>query len=122
MSSDAPIWIANTDAHPAEYPATSLYLMYLKAGKLYHPNGKQIAYVANRTAEPDITSGYDDIYIVPADGGAERRGETPQGHTGSLAWSPDGRRIAYVKKSDGRESLVVGGQEQAAMDRAGKSE
>jgi hypothetical protein len=36
------IWIANTDAHPAEYPATSLYLMYMKGGKLYHPGGKQI--------------------------------------------------------------------------------
>jgi dipeptidyl aminopeptidase/acylaminoacyl peptidase len=67
----------------------------LPSGAVWSPDGKQIAYVANRTAEPDITSGYDDIFIVPADGGAERRVETPQGHTGSLAWSPDGRRIAY---------------------------
>ncbi|HVT81484.1 MAG TPA: BNR-4 repeat-containing protein [Phycisphaerae bacterium] len=37
------IWIANTDAHPAEYPATSLYLMYMKGGKLYHPNGTELA-------------------------------------------------------------------------------
>ncbi len=37
------IWIANTDAHPAEYPATSLYLAYIKGGKIFHPNGTELA-------------------------------------------------------------------------------
>jgi hypothetical protein len=40
------IWIANTDAHPAEYPATSLYLMYLKAGNLCKADGTLIAPVS----------------------------------------------------------------------------
>jgi hypothetical protein len=40
------IWIANTDAHPAEYPATSLYLAYIKGGKIYHPDGHALAPLA----------------------------------------------------------------------------
>ncbi len=35
----------------------------------------------------------------------------------SALLSPDGRRIAYVKKSGGKELLVVDGQEQPAFDR-----
>ena len=40
------IWMANTDAHPAEYPATSLYLAYIKGGKIFHPNGTELAPLA----------------------------------------------------------------------------
>ncbi len=40
------IWMANTDAHPAEYPATSLYLAYIKGGKIFHPNGTGLAPLA----------------------------------------------------------------------------
>lgn len=40
------IWVANTDAHPAEYPATSLYLMYIKGGKIYKPDGTELGPLA----------------------------------------------------------------------------
>ena len=45
------IWFAVTDAHPAEYPATSLYLGYLRGGKIYHPNGTVVGPL-DKGAEP----------------------------------------------------------------------
>lgn len=66
-----------------------------ESGAIWSPDGKSLAYVANRTPDPDITPGYDDTFIIPATGGEEKRVGRPAGHAGSLAWSPDGKRIAY---------------------------
>lgn len=66
-----------------------------ESGAVWSPDGKWIAYVANRTPDPDLQPGYDDIFVIPSTGGEEHLVETPAGHLGSLAWSPDGKRIAY---------------------------
>jgi hypothetical protein len=45
------IWFAVTDAHPAEYPATSLYLGCVRGGKVFKPDGTEIGPL-EKGAEP----------------------------------------------------------------------
>ncbi len=50
------------------------------------PDGRQVAFIKDNAA-----------WIVPFDGGTEaRRLFTTRGRVGSLAWSPDSRRLAFV--------------------------
>ncbi|HEY3266375.1 MAG TPA: S9 family peptidase [Armatimonadota bacterium] len=62
----------------------------------FSPDGATIAYVANRRPDPDLEPLFDDIFLIPATGGEERRLETPAGPKGAPEWSPDGARIAYA--------------------------
>jgi dipeptidyl aminopeptidase/acylaminoacyl peptidase len=65
----------------------------------WSPDGTQIAFVSNRTSDPDKNSN-DDIYIVEAKKGAVMRQLTTwKGTDGSPQWSPDGKSIAYTRSS-----------------------
>jgi dipeptidyl aminopeptidase/acylaminoacyl peptidase len=64
----------------------------------FSPDGRRLAYVSNLVGGPrDL--GRDDVYLIDATAGATQRPlfstETPNHQ--SLAWSPDGREIAFVK-------------------------
>ena len=63
----------------------------------WSPDGREIAFVSNRTENPDGNDN-SDIWIVRVDGErAEPRQLTNNpGADYAPAWSPDGRRIAYV--------------------------
>ncbi|MGV8947085.1 MAG: S9 family peptidase [Lutibacter sp.] len=66
---------------------------------VWSPDGKSIAFVSNRTANPDGNSNTD-IWIVPSDN--TNKGETLKQVTtnpnadSSPAWSPDGKYIVYT--------------------------
>ncbi|HEX4876937.1 MAG TPA: S9 family peptidase [Chitinophagaceae bacterium] len=65
----------------------------------WSPDGTQLAFVSNRTADPDKNSN-DDIYIIEAKKGAVMRQLTTwKGTDGSPQWSPDGKTIAYIRSS-----------------------
>lgn len=75
---------------------------YLKGDKTrnytsatWSPNGKFIAYVANPSKVPDLNLGEDEIYIMPSKGGKARRLKTGKGSKFHLAFSPNGKYIAY---------------------------
>lgn len=63
---------------------------------VWSPDGDQIAFVSNRTDQPDLDPDQDDIFLIPAEGGEMRRLETPAGPKGWPSFSPDGRFLAYL--------------------------
>jgi dipeptidyl aminopeptidase/acylaminoacyl peptidase len=63
---------------------------------VWSPDGRWIAFAANRSDDPDTKPYEVDLWLVPAQGGEPQRIPTPTGYKGSLAWSPNGGQIAYV--------------------------
>ena len=55
------------------------------------PDGKRVLFGSGRSAAP---AGYQQLFTIGLDGGAEQRLPLPIGYEG--AFSPDGARIAYV--------------------------
>ncbi|HUQ81536.1 MAG TPA: S9 family peptidase, partial [Gemmatimonadaceae bacterium] len=75
----------------------------------WSPDGKWIAFVSDRSPDPD-RSVNTDVYVIEAKPGAEmRRVTTFEGddnNTGSkVAWSPDGKTLAYVRSSTAGMSI-----------------
>ncbi|HUU44155.1 MAG TPA: S9 family peptidase [Acidobacteriota bacterium] len=59
------------------------------------PNGKWIAFVSNRSKDPDFDYLRVDLFVMPTSGGKARRIPTPAGLVARPVFSPDGRKIAY---------------------------
>jgi dipeptidyl aminopeptidase/acylaminoacyl peptidase len=100
-------YLGNTRSHLYLFDVAAKKLDTLTSGKYdennpsWSPDGKTIAFVSDRSPDPDKSINTD-IYLIEARKGAEmRRLSTFEGddnNSGSkLAWSPDGKSIAYVR-------------------------
>ncbi len=69
----------------------------------WSPDGRAIAFISNRSADPDRLQYRVDLWLVAPRGGKLTRVPTPEGDKSALAFSPDGRRIAYVGVQVGAE-------------------
>lgn len=73
----------------------------------WSPNGREIAFITKRGAEPDRTENWD-VYVIAAEPGAKERQLTtspeadchPDWWESAPAWSPDGQWIAYLHGAD----------------------
>lgn len=66
----------------------------------WSPDGRTVAFIANRSEDDDLEINRDDIWTIPAEGGEIHRVEAPAGPKSALAWSPDGRMLAYIGHTD----------------------
>ncbi|HVR70829.1 MAG TPA: S9 family peptidase [Vicinamibacteria bacterium] len=64
------------------------------------PDGAQVAYTVS-VYDLDENRANADVWLVPLAGGAPRRLTTNKASDASPAWSPDGKRLAFVSRREG---------------------
>lgn len=90
------------------------------ASPAWSPDGRLLAFVSNRTANPDANQNTDVFVVEPVAGAAPRALTTSPGSDGSPSWSPDGKSVVYVAGGDpgdlwyGPSHLAVVGREGGA--------
>ena len=65
-------------------------------GAAFSPDGRQLAYAAGTT-----------LLVAAADGTNPRRAIAPVTQPGGVSWSPDGKRIAFIRYRDGLNMLTT---------------
>lgn len=97
------------------------YDEYLPA---WSPDGKQLAFSSKRGPDPDRHDNYD-LFLIDAQAGAQPRAllstdvpESAPNYNSRPAWSPDGRRIAFVQGGP-KEQLVYALHQLMVVDVAG---
>ncbi|MCD6249235.1 MAG: S9 family peptidase [candidate division Zixibacteria bacterium] len=60
------------------------------------PNGQWITFVSNRSKDPDLEGLRDDLFVIPFEGGKERKVSTPAGPIHGPRFSPDSKTVAYL--------------------------
>jgi len=68
---------------------------HIDVGPTWSPDGRQIAFVSDRTGAPQI-------YVMNADGSGVRRVTFDGAYNTSPAWSPDGEWIAFETRINGQ--------------------
>jgi dipeptidyl aminopeptidase/acylaminoacyl peptidase len=73
-----------------------------ESGPQWSPDGATLYFTSTRVPEPYVDELGDEIYAVPASGGAMRKVAAIEGSIGNLSVSPDGKRIAFVGTERGK--------------------
>ncbi len=91
------VWVADVESGKARQITSGDYDHH---SLCWSPDGKQIAFFSNRSADPDVTPYEVDLWVTNAGAGRSRHVArkifTPKGYKGNTSWSPDGRFIAYT--------------------------
>jgi dipeptidyl aminopeptidase/acylaminoacyl peptidase len=88
------IW--TVDVHSGTGKQLTDHKIYDEKEPAYSPDGKWIAFLSNHSEDPDRDFEKVDLFVIPSQGGAQKKIETPVGDKVKLSFSPDGKWIAYV--------------------------
>jgi Tol biopolymer transport system component len=79
------------------------------SGAVWSPDGTRIAFKAKSPGPPPTSTSpsHTDIYVMNADGSGKRRLTHDARQNAEPAWSPDGRKIAFVSGRDGNAEIYV---------------
>jgi dipeptidyl aminopeptidase/acylaminoacyl peptidase len=67
------------------------------------PDGKWIAFLSNHSEDPDRESEQVDLFVMPSQGGTQKKLNTPVGDKVKLSFSPDGKWIGFVGQAGEHE-------------------
>jgi dipeptidyl aminopeptidase/acylaminoacyl peptidase len=87
------IWMV--DAETGKATQLTDHPIYDEMDPTWSPDGRWIAFMSNRSEDPDAHPDVIDLFIMPAEGGELRLIETPVGSKSLPSFSQDGRWIAY---------------------------
>lgn len=80
--------------------------IYDEASPAWSPDGTRIAFVSNRSEDPDRNQNTD-LYVMEARSGAPMKQLTTwSGVDSEPSWSPDGKRIAYLRSTASSNFLM----------------
>jgi dipeptidyl aminopeptidase/acylaminoacyl peptidase len=88
------IWII--DVHTGKGKQLTDHPVYDEQNPTWSPDGKQMAFVSNRSESPDLNLDQWDIFVMPTLGGELRKLKAPIGEKYLPSFSPDGNWIAYL--------------------------
>jgi dipeptidyl aminopeptidase/acylaminoacyl peptidase len=92
------LWII--DAESGTGRQLTDHAVYDELYPAWSPDGQTIAFLSNRSEDPDAAPDRTDLFVIPADGGEMRKIETPVGGKNCLSFSPDSKWIAYYAQED----------------------
>jgi dipeptidyl aminopeptidase/acylaminoacyl peptidase len=88
--------------------------IYNETQAVFSPDGTRVAFVSNRTEQPDKNDNSDVFVMTAAAGALPAQLTTWDGEDNHPAWSPDGKWIAYSQSSSD-DVFTMYGQGQAAI-------
>jgi dipeptidyl aminopeptidase/acylaminoacyl peptidase len=87
------LWLV--DAGSGKARQLTDHAVYDEQSPAWSPDGKWIAFLSNRSPDPDSARHAIDLFVMPARGGEFRQIPAPAGEKQLPSFSPDGRWIAY---------------------------
>jgi dipeptidyl aminopeptidase/acylaminoacyl peptidase len=87
------VWVI--DSRSGKTRQLTDHKVYDETDPTWSPDGKWIAFISNRTDNPDFTPWGTGLYVMPSGEGEMRKIDAPAGTKILPAFSPDGKWIAY---------------------------
>ena len=87
------LWVV--DAATGEARQITDHPVFDEESPAWSPDGQTVAFISNRSPDPDLRPDAYDLFCMPVQGGEIRRVPTPPGPKDRPSFSPDGKWIAY---------------------------